>query len=503
MNALDKDSSVEAVQTAFRQAEMLEEHGQYAQAVSIYQQIIKAKPRWPFGYYGLGSAYQNLGKFEDARRNLRKAIQIKDDHPAFHAKYAAILSRIDDAENAIVSIDRAIELDPQNTEFLVEKAMIIRFNGDPKAAHALLHNAIQDGNKTDQLVRVYASLCAVLGDPEKGIATLEPLTHTVNTDPVVTATHMFVLAKLYDQTGQYDLAYQAATRGSQLRGDTYLPDDRVAQLEQRTTAWSKQRLASMARSRVNSEKPVFIVGMPRSGTTLIEQVIASHPQAYGCGELIGVLSTAAEIATPAPDTDLATLIAGFQPATLDRAARRVLKAMEQQVPKGEKPKRLTDKMPLNFQHLGLIEVLFPNARIIHCQRHVLDNFISCYLLDFAGINNHAYSYDPVHFAHFYSVYLKYMEHWKSVCSIPILDVSYEETIADQRAMTERTLAFLDLEWDDACMSFFETKRAVNTASVEQVRNPIYASSMARWKNFESHLEPVTNALREHGVEIEK
>jgi len=500
MNAFKNNPSIETIQGAFRQAEQLENAGSFTQALSIYQQIARAKPRWPFAYFGIGSAYAGMGRFEDARRNLRKAIGLKDDHSAFYAKISEVYNRLDDPENALAAADRAIELEPANPHYLVNKAMILRFAGDTRSAHELLEKAIRNGERADQLVRVYGSLCGSLGKPEVGIEALEPLTRTVNPDPMVTATHFFTLTKLYDQGAQYDQAFEAAKRGSALRGDVYEPRARESQLEQRLDAWSVDRMGTLARSRVVSDKPVFIVGMPRSGTTLVEQIIAAHRDAYGAGELINIFTSVEEMGLgDGADTDLQGVVESLKPATLDRIARRILREMEKQAPKGTKPARITDKLPLNFQHLGLIEQLFPKARVIHCMRHPLDLFVSCYLLDFGGVNAHAYTYDPEHFAHFYSLYLRYMAHWKSVCSIPILDVRYEETIADQRGMTERILAFLDLEWDDSCMRFFEAKRSVSTASTEQVRRAMYSSSMARWKNYEEHLGEVIEALRGYGV----
>ncbi|MDF1810005.1 MAG: sulfotransferase [Phycisphaerales bacterium] len=500
MNTPEIKQTFNSIEEKFRYAEQLEHVGRFNDALLLYQQITKAQPRWPFGYFGVGSAYYGIGKFENARRSIRKAIELKENHSAFHGKIADVYNRLDDIDNALKSADRAIELEPTNSFYLVTKASILRYNGENQLAFNLLDDAIQNGDRSDLLVRIYASLCGSLDRPNDGILVLEPLTQTVHSDPMITATHLFVLSKLFDQAGDYARAYECARHASELRGDVYNIEDRENLINERISVWTKERFQSMPKSRVSSDKPVFIVGMPRSGTTLIEQIIAAHPLAYGCGELIGVIAAANEIASETKSQTLQSTIESLKPASLDRVARRLLKEMEKQAPKGEKPIRITDKMPLNFQHIGLIEILFPNAKIIHCQRHVLDNFISCYLLDFAGLNNQAYTYDPVNFAHFYSLYLKYMDHWKSVCSIPILDVSYEDTIADQRAMTERILEFLQLEWDDQCMSFFETKRAVNTASVEQVRKKIYTSSKARWKNYESHLAPVQEALAKFGVE---
>jgi len=499
MSTLDKNPSNEQVQTFFRKAEELERQSQHQQAHQIYKQIIRAKPNWPFAYYGLATTLIATGNFEDARRNLIKAIQLKENRAPFHHQLAEVHNRLDDLENAIKSIDRAIELEPTNTDYLVAKAYIYLINGHPQTAYDLLDPVAQSTKPTDQLLRVYASLCGSMGDPQRGIDALEPRTAEINPDPMITATNLFVLAKLLDQTAQYDKAYAAATRASELRADVYHIEERTKRVEDRIAAWTKDRLARLPRSRVNSSKPVFIVGMPRSGTTLIEQIIASHHECYGAGELIGILNADFHLSTPLPAQDLADHLDELKAPTIDREARKVLKAMEKQVPKGEKPTRITDKLPMNFQHIGLIELLFPNARIIHCQRHVLDTFISSYLLDFAGLNNLAYTYNPVHFAHAYALYLRQMEHWKKVSSLPILEISYEEIIADQRGMTEQIVSFLDLEWDDACMRFFERKRAVNTASTEQVRKAMYSSSMARWKNYDGCLDAVKEALTAHGV----
>ncbi|CAN0594231.1 unnamed protein product, partial [Laminaria digitata] len=156
---------------------------------------------------------------------------------------------------------------------------------------------------------------------------------------------------------------------------------------------------------------------------------------------------------------------------------------------------------LNFQHLGLIEQLFPNARVIICARHPLDTFISSYLLDFEGHNAHAYIDRPEWFAHFYSLHLKYIEHYKEVCSLPVLEIQYEDIIEDQRRQTERLLEFLGLDFDEACMRFFEHDRAVITASTDQVRKQLYRDALARHRHYEAHLGPVREAFAQHGVPL--
>lgn len=501
MSTFGSSAAVEAVHAAYRQAEQLQHQGRLEQALAIYQQLASKHPRWAFGHFGAGAAHAAAGRFEQARKHIRKAIALQDDQGAFYAKLAQVLSRLDERQGAIEAIDKAIGLEPANASFVVEKAVIYRANGDAQTAMKLLEPLIEGGNRDEHLVRQYASLCGVLGDPAKGVQALEPLAQKTHEDPIVTASHWFVLAHLYNQLGRYEAAYDAATRGAELRRDPYNPEARDALLAARAKAWSGESMPNLARSRVTSDKPVFIVGMPRSGTTLVEQILAAHPDVYGAGELINIFSAVDELATvddqEGPGLD--EIVAGLKPATLDRVGRKILRDMEKQAPRGSKAKRITDKLPLNFQHLGLIEQLFPSARVINCTRHPLDNFISCYLLDFEGVGAHAYTYSPEHFAHFYGLYEKYMAHWREVCSLPILDVSYEALIDDQRGQSERLIEFLALDWDEACMAFYEADRAVNTASSEQVRRPVYRSSARRYKNYEPALGPIRRALAAHGV----
>ncbi len=506
MSSSAANATIEAARAAFRKAEQMQSKGAFERALPINRELVKKYPRWPFGYFGLANTYAGMGQFEEARKNLRKAIAIQGENSVFHAKLGEVHSRLGDREQALQAIDKAIELDPGNHTYIVNKAMILRYNNDPHTAFKLLTPLVEKGVRDEHLVRIYAAIAGALDMPEKGVEALLPLTRSVHADPLVTASHMFVLATLYNKLGQFDKAYDAAGRGAELRNDQYHPQQRDELFQARTRAWSAERMPTLARSRVASDKPVFIVGMPRSGTTLIEQIIAAHPRAYGAGELINIFAAAEEIASATPvRPDLSRVVEELRPATLDRVARRVLRDMEKQAaPSGKQgagQDRITDKLPLNFQHLGLIEQLFPGARVVHCQRHPLDVFISCYLLDFEGVNAHAYTYTPEHFAHFYALYEKYMAHWRAVCTIPILDVRYEEVVADQCAQTQRLLGFLGLEWDDACMDFHTQDRTVTTASTDQVRKEIYTSSQRRYKNFESRLEPIRRAFATHAIDL--
>lgn len=487
----------------FRRIEQLQQSGQRELALEASKALAGKQATWPYAQYALATSLASLGRFEEARRAIRKAITQKDSVGAFHAKLGEILHRLDDMDGARKAFDQAIELEPDNDGYKASLAWALRLSGRSDEALAILDALYDSGCREHRAMRIYANLLGSMGQRERAIGVLEPLANGDHPDKLVLGAHWYVLAKLYDGLGRYNDAYAAATRGAELNGKRYNPEERAWLQEQRLKAWSVQTMPSLARSKVSSDKPVFIVGMPRSGTTLVEQIIGSHPKCNGAGELINVFNAVQELVTP---TDESQTIGGMakelKPATLDRTARRILRDMEKQAPSGSKPERICDKLLLNFQHLGFIEQLFPNARVIICRRHPLDTFISSYLLDFEGVNAHAYTDRPEWFAHFYALHLKYIEHFKRVCTIPILEVEYEQIVRDQRGETERMLSFLGLAFDESCMRFHEHERAVNTASSDQVRQQMYTSAMRRFEHYASHLGLVRDALAAQGVSIE-
>lgn len=487
----------------FRRIEQLQKTGQRELALEGSKALTSKQATWPYAHYSHATSLANLGRFEEARRAIRKAISQKDTIGAFHAKLGEVLHRLDDIEGACKAFDRAIELDPDDIGHKASKAWALRLSGNTEEALEILDTLYAEGCRDHRAIRIYANLLGTMGQTERAVEVLEPLANEDNPDKLVIGAHWYVLARLYDKLGRYDDAFNAATKGSDLNAKMYDPKERDWLFEQRAQTWSSESMESLARSKSSSEKPVFIVGMPRSGTTLVEQIIGSHPKAYGAGELINIFNAIRELITPADESQtIEGMARELKPATLDRTARRILRDMEKQAPSGSKPERICDKLLLNFQHLGFIEQLFPQARVIICQRHPLDTFISSYLLDFEGVNAHAYTDRPEWFGHFYALHLKYIEHYKQMSGLPILEVRYEDIVEDQRSQTERILAFLGLEFDEACMRFHEHKRSVNTASSDQVRQKLYTKAMRRFEHYEAHLGPVREALQMHGVSVD-
>jgi hypothetical protein len=233
--------------------------------------------------------------------------------------------------------------------------------------------------------------------------------------------------------------------------------------------------------------------MPRSGTTLVEQILASHPEGAGAGELPDVIGMATGLprVLGVPEA-YPECVADLDRAALDRLAEGYLKRVQGRFPDA---RRVVDKMPQNFLHLGLIALLFPKARVVHCVRDPLDTCLSCYTTAFAV--PHDYARDLGHLGRYYRAYARLMQHWRRVFEAldrPLLELPYEDVVADLEGRTRTLLAFVGLPWDERCLRFHETRRDVGTASYDQVRRPIYNTSIGRWKRFERHLGPLKAAL---------
>jgi len=235
---------------------------------------------------------------------------------------------------------------------------------------------------------------------------------------------------------------------------------------------------------------VFIVGVPRSGTTLVEQILASHPMVYGADEL-STLSELAETLAELPGTTK-----GFpwvaSDLGRDSAARLGQAYLDHLASLDSSSARVTDKMPANYFHLGLIAAILPGARIIHCRRDPMDTCFSNFIQFFG--DHHYYSYSLEHIGVYYREYARIMDHWRRVLPLSMHEVFYEDMVEDPERQTRALLDHLDLPWDDACLEFHQTRRAVRTASHWQVRQPIYRTSRQRWRRYEPHLRELAAAI---------
>jgi hypothetical protein len=304
----------------------------------------------------------------------------------------------------------------------------------------------------------------------------------------------FAASSLLDRLGRYGEAFEQARlaneilRASSPRHD---PQGHSQWVARKVEYFSRDRVESLPRATHDSRRPIFVVGMPRSGTSLVEQILGCHPSVHPGGELQSLRLVAKNSA----DADWAageSYPAHFDDLSLTRANRLAAQYLSELEAVDQSAAHVTDKQPLNFLILDMVELLFPRSRVIHCVRGPLDTCLSCYTTNFEVTN--AFKFDLGHLGAFYRDYQRLMEHWKRVLTVRVLDVRYEDLVLDTRGQVERMLEFLELPWDDRCMRYYESERTVKTASIDQVRKPIYTSSIGRWKHYEQHLAPLIAAL---------
>jgi hypothetical protein len=302
----------------------------------------------------------------------------------------------------------------------------------------------------------------------------------------------FATANLLDRLGRYDEAFERASRANVLRGVKY--DAKLVErlVDQFIEYFSRKTLTRLPRANHGIDTPVFIVGMPRSGTSLVEQILASHAAIDGAGERDWVFRLWETVVqrSGGPTTSLAECVDRLSLDDVNAMAGQYHQTIRQFSPYAA---RVIDKTPTNFMHLGLIAMMFPMARVLYCRRDPLDTCLSCYMTDFAAGSN--FSFDLASAGHFHRQNERLMEHWKSALDIPILEVQYEKVVDGLEAESHRMLEFLGMPWDENCLHFAQSPRAVSTASRDQVRHPIYRKSIGRWRHYESHLHPLQAALR--------
>jgi tetratricopeptide (TPR) repeat protein len=332
--------------------------------------------------------------------------------------------------------------------------------------------------------------------PEPDLAALERLTaHPDLTVSKRSALH-FGVALVLDARGAYDAAAEHLRAANSLRlaewraqRKSYDPADHgrfVAEMIATCTCEFFDRVRGFG---LETERPVFIVGLPRSGTTLTEQILASHSQVFGAGEL--TLAGDEFRSLPRMMNSEAPPVQCLGRIDREAACRLAECHLEQLRQRDEQAMRIVDKMPDNYLYVGFLAILFPRARFIHCRRDLRDIAVSCWMMNFRHIR---WSCDPEHIASRFQEYRRVMEHWRQVLPVPVLEVDYEETVANLEGVARQLAAWCGLEWEPACLAFHEGTRPVRTASVTQVRQPIYKHAVARWKRYEAALAPLLTRL---------
>ena len=424
----------------------------HASAVASYRRAIDLAPSHGRALNNLGTALERLGDRAAAADAYRAAIALDPLHAEAQSNLGAALSEAGDIEGARACFDRALAVDPNSIETHFRSSALKRYRADDPAV-AIVESL---GQRAERL-------------PAKERAKL-----------------YFTLGKMRDDLGQHERAFEAYARGNRLhRAQTGYDEARYErQTDELIRLFDAEFIRRRAGAGMRDATPVFIVGMPRSGSTLIEQIIASHPDAYGAGELKNLHEVVGAVSSGR----------GSFPKVLGELSADELRSIGQRYVASIRPlapsvARITDKMPGNFNYGGLIHLVLPDAKIIHTRRDPMDTCLSCFTHLFNDTME--FAYDLRELGRYYVRYERLMRHWHEVLAPgSILDVQYEAVVDDVEAQTRRILDHIGLPWDDRCLAFYRTQRPVKTASVAQVRQPIYRTSVAGWKRFERQIEPL-------------
>jgi tetratricopeptide (TPR) repeat protein len=477
-------------QQMLAQAQRLHAAGEVGAALPIYQQLHRKDPKNPKLLYLLGAAELSMGHTIEARAHLTASLKLAPTAVGAWNDLALVCKREGRFDEALAAIDRAIALRPQDPVLTATRAGILVMTGEHAAAAALLRPQLDGGTPNVSAVLTYARIAGNLGERPRALALLRARLEAPGLSPGLRADVLFGIGALLDSQGDFDGAFEAFRAAHALRPRRFDAVAFSADVGRAVAAWTRDALGALPRPRLGGERAVFIVGMPRSGTSLVEQILSSHPGVFGAGELDDVPRAVYSIAGPGPSG--VPFLVG--PAPLDRSILDQLSRAYADRQRAFSPTatRITDKMPANLLHLGVIAAAFPQARVIHCTRDPLDTCLSCYAQNFGP--GHAYTHDLADLGAFERGCRRLAHHWRQTLPLPILEVVYEQLVADLEGHARRMLDFLALPWDPACLDFHRSTRVVRTSSNDQVRRPIYTGSIGRWKNYRAHLGPLIEAL---------
>jgi tetratricopeptide (TPR) repeat protein len=489
--------------------------GAYSEAVAIYQDLLEADPRNAEALHNLGSALARLGLLNDAEGHVRQAIKCRPDFAEAHCTLGIVLHAKGENTESEIWLRRALKLKPNYLEARIHHGVsllalgrlqeakarfakvlkvapreagsifllgqIARMEGRFAEAEVHYKRALNINPKMPNAVAALVGTRKMTTSDTAWLALAQKIAND-GIEPLEEADLRFAMGKYCDDVSDFEHAFENYRRANQLAksvAEPYERDERSSFVDDMIRVYSTAAISTVREGSSISTKPVFVVGMPRSGTSLMEQIIASHPSAKGAGEL-GFI-----------DDKMLAHGSDFRRGLLGETLRRNLAETYLRVleARAGNASRIVDKAPVNSDYLGAIYSTFPNGRIIYVQRDPIDTCLSCYFQYFSAAMN--FTMDLSDLAHYFREHQRLMAHWRAV--LPpgsILDVPYSELVADQEAWTRKILDFLGLEWDQRCLDFHKTERHVVTASTWQVRQKLYKGSVARWHNYERFIGPL-------------
>jgi tetratricopeptide (TPR) repeat protein len=468
--------------------------GEFEQAYQAYLRAIERSPSDPQLRYLAGIAAWRALRPAESGKLLSEAARLAPHHPAPHHALADWCANSGNITGALEHSARAMSIAPGEPEVRASRATALAVSGAHGEAWAILKELCECSYVPPRAYVLRGRLATDFGDESNSLDLILAALDRPDGGASERASLHFAAARLLENLGRYERAYEQATMAHAHRRLPHDPEWLRRKVDREVSHCTPSRLHDLPRASHGSRRPVFILGMPRSGTTLVEQILASHPDVYGAGELALVPQIAGLAGRLGPNGR------GEYPLCLDRlslcACDELAERYLAEISKlNDTARYVTDKLPTNFLHLGIITLLFPDCHVVHCVRDPMDTCLSCYMTDFAIGNE--FAQDLRHVGKYYVQYRRLMEHWQDTLNVPRVEVRYEQLVYDLEGATRELLETLDLPWDRRCLEFHRTRRHVASASSHQVRRPIYTDSVGRWRHYERHLGPLKEALGQY------
>ena len=464
---------------------VLRVQGNLDEAVACYRRALELKPDYAEAHSNLGAAWIDLGKPDEAVTCYRRAVELKPDFPVAHYNLGNALNDLGKPDEAVACYRRALQLKPDYAEAHSNLGRALEESGDLRGAEDCFRAALGHDSR---FALAHYKLAELLGGqlPQEDLAAQRRLLEDGGLPDAQRMLLHFGLAHVLDARGEYAQAAEHLDRGNALErsewrkcGREYDPKEHESFVTRMIGAFTPEFFGRVRGFGLESQVPVFVVGLPRSGTTLIEQILAGHGQVFGAGELKLARDTWAALG--GEDADFIQRASRLDLPTARRLASRHLERLRSF---SREALRVVDKMPDNYLYLGLLASLFPRAKLIHCRRDLRDVAVSCWMTHFREIR---WANDQQHLALRFHEYQRMMAHWQRVLPVPLLEVDYEETVADLEGVARKLVAWCGLAWEPTCLEFQRAKRPVRTASAVQVRQPVFSTSVGRWKHYERAL----------------
>lgn len=469
----------------------LKGEGKHFEALVAYKTILDLNPNDAVAhaeFAGLCVVFHDTAR---ALKHYNIAIQLSPQHLPAYAQLSWLLLEKNNFTLALSVLEMAERFSPLSPEIMDARIKVLQSSRRVGEALTLCKEALTRYPEHDVFFCALAELSDLSSDDPEVKKAKKQLEKRGNASTNAPSTAL-AIARVYDHAGRTESAFSYFRRANRWKAERFPYDEPQKRAMFDALCVSFADSSHPVSGVRGPNTPVFILGMPRSGTTLVEQVLDSHPLIHGAGEMTSLSDLAFGVLPQLVNTPFPAcipLIDASQPEHYDKHAASILAALHAHWPQAA---FVCNKMPQNFLYIGLILRLFPTAKIIHCRRDAMDTCFSIYTNHFQG--HHEYGYDLGTLGRYYRMYDALMRHWESLYPGAIHTVHYERLVEDFEPETRGLLDYLGAEWDDACLRFYENKRTVRTASRDQVNKPLYASSIGRWKAYEKYLGPLKEAL---------